>query len=515
MKNMHNDKDDSELKKRLQNYEEKPDDNLWRKIQSEISPDGDSVPLKDRLLNYTEDPDEFAWANVRSALDGQRTMDQFQWFNRFIAFFALIILFSPILEDNIYGSRKITFAGKGDHMITDSLIDKKIALEDNDRGVIESNKNALEKRVDLSDDVDKNINDVDKGVKNINSLGTNSSNTTNRSAKLKYGSMANTSTSKNLNALDFITEENYTDNKSVEIFHDTISPTSINSNLVELNAETSSNFSMNNDDSLVDTVHRSVSERSSSEALAFNNEIKKDSLTISKKQVQAKALLLKDTAITEHKPEEKKSLHKINIYALAMPTLGYQQIKPVKDDGILIESIGKVSAFSPKRLGIRMELGLEKNISSKVSVNFGLLYYQRKQTLAYTYLDSLHSVVTPIQGQPLAYEVSAPKQTGNFEYSIRNIGIVSGFNYIIKGEKFIQRLGIAAEFHKGLSQQRSYYVFGDVYYKVTYPVNKHVELIFQPTLNYALKVADHVDAPFTVKPYGLGLNFGICFKPGL
>lgn len=35
--------------------------------------------------------------------------------------------------------------------------------------------------------------------------------------------------------------------------------------------------------------------------------------------------------------------------------------------------------------------------------------------------------------------------------------------------------------------------------------------MLQPTFNYALKLDEQINAPFYVKPYGFGINFGLYF----
>jgi hypothetical protein len=77
---------------------------------------------------------------------------------------------------------------------------------------------------------------------------------------------------------------------------------------------------------------------------------------------------------------------------------------------------------------------------------------------------------------------------------------------------------LAAELHKGLSTPNKevntgqrFYLFGDVFYRIAYPVNNKLDLMFQPTINYALQLDERINAPFYVKPYGLGLNFGVYY----
>jgi hypothetical protein len=201
-----------------------------------------------------------------------------------------------------------------------------------------------------------------------------------------------------------------------------------------------------------------------------------------------------------------------------MPTFGYQHVSPLKDDNILIESIEKVSAFSTRRLGVRVELGFEKFITPRLALNAGVLYYQRKQTIGYLYRDTENFEIDPLYSDSLVYRVAMTQQTGTFEYELKNIGVLGGINYTLKGKRFVQKFGLAAEFHKGLmpvstevASGSQYYMFGNVYYRISYPLSKRFDVMLQPTLNYSLQTDERITAPFYVKPYGLGFNFGFYF----
>lgn len=211
--------------------------------------------------------------------------------------------------------------------------------------------------------------------------------------------------------------------------------------------------------------------------------------------------------------ETKKRESTSSFYFLAMPTLGYQQVSPVLNDGIIVESYERVASFSPRRLGVRVELGWEQKISPHLSVDLALLYFQRKQTIGYTYLDSVHYRVAPVDEAPLTYEISPEPLPGSFDYEVRNVGMLVGFNYTIKSGGFTQRLGVASELHKNLKRD-AFYLFGDAYYRLSYQVGPRVEFMVQPTFNYTLRLIDNLNAPFYVKPYGLGISLGAMVRVG-
>ncbi len=204
-----------------------------------------------------------------------------------------------------------------------------------------------------------------------------------------------------------------------------------------------------------------------------------------------------------------------------MPTFGYQELDPVKNDNVLVQSLQKVSAFSLSRLGIRAEVGWEKKISKHFAVDAGMLYYQRKQTIGYNYIDPSKNNVVSSDSMPFVYITRPNQLTKTFEYELKNIGIHAGLNYEIRVDKFNHRVGIGAELHKGFTKSdielppsNNFYLFGNVYYRISYRLSDRVDFIVQPTFNYSFKVADQLNTPFYVQPYGLGLSFGAYVKFG-
>ncbi|HYG03407.1 MAG TPA: hypothetical protein VD927_13240 [Chryseosolibacter sp.] len=220
----------------------------------------------------------------------------------------------------------------------------------------------------------------------------------------------------------------------------------------------------------------------------------------------------------EKKEEKPKRIRNHGLYALVMPTFGYQQVRPVDDDDIVIESIEKISLFSTKRLGIRAEVGYEHAISKRLSANAGVFYYQRKQTIAYGYRDPRRVEVVPIEGQPWSYQVKQELLSSTFEYEVKNIGLTAGINYTIKSKVLHQKLGTGVEIHKAMSSSGEIngtnraFIFANAYYRISYPVAPSIDIMIQPTLNYSIQLDERLDAPFYVKPYGLGLNFGAYIK---
>lgn len=221
---------------------------------------------------------------------------------------------------------------------------------------------------------------------------------------------------------------------------------------------------------------------------------------------------------------DKIKVRKGSLYFLAMPTFGYNRIEPNKGDNIIIESVKRVPHFSMKRLGVRLEAGFEYPVSGRVSLSGGVLYYQRKQTLNYTekVVDSVNVTSFGENGFDLDPQYSYVPRT--FEYEVRNIGVHAGMNYLLAKGKFVHSLGTGIEFQRSvkktddatetarLGEQPPVFLFYNLFYRLQYPAEGKFRAIFQPTLNYSFYVNDNTNAPFYIKPYGLGLNIGVSYK---
>jgi hypothetical protein len=231
----------------------------------------------------------------------------------------------------------------------------------------------------------------------------------------------------------------------------------------------------------------------------------------------------KAVASKEDENRKQNSNRKLSLYFTAMPTLGYQRIEANQNDNVFVESISKVSNFSTKRLGVRAEIGAEYALTRKFRVFGGVLYYQRKQTINYVERVPVNDIVENPVDTVVVIRPEFTSQERTFEYELRNLGVQLGVNYILKEKKFLHTIGTGIEFHKALNklpadQQElgfhsnpSTFVFANVYYRLQYPAQGRLRGVFQPTFNYSLYLNQDMNAPFFVKPYGLGLNVGLTY----
>ena len=255
------------------------------------------------------------------------------------------------------------------------------------------------------------------------------------------------------------------------------------------------------------------------------NEIENTTNPGVEKTVEAKAIMKAakgDEGKTVIKEKEKKQ-NRFSIYFTIMPTFGYQRINSNSSDDIIIESVKRISTFSMDRLGVRAELGVEDPLTQRIKVFGGLVYYQRKQTINYTQKQVDY---TEVSEGPDGQIIVVPQFTyveKSFEYELKNLGVQIGVSYELSRKKLLQTVGSGFEFHMALNKLESSqvpeftnnpsaYVFYNLYYRLQYPAEGRLRAVFQPTLNYSFYINQNLNAPFYVKPYGLGLNLGFTYN---
>jgi hypothetical protein len=481
MNDMLDDIPDENLRDKLRQYHEEPEPDLWNRISTELRPDESTVA--DRLKNYSDEPADFVWTAVHRELRQQRVAEAMFATGQVVATIAFLLLMFPLYL-------AITEEAQATHNVTTSLatpLDRDSTASNNPRTGLQ--------RIDRSEhtlppDGKQNTPEA-KGI----SKGKSKGDIARLDERLEPESHVSQS----------VVEEPGIFNNGDHLSIDASGPDAIvTTQTIVLAKDDSSSTQLSHDN------HIASSEPISRETLKAD--------TILKAKTDTVEVLEAVNAGEQNNDDSEKSLRKARIYLLAMPTFGFQEVKPVTNDDIFIQSIDKVSAFSTRRLGVRVEAGLEKQLTGRISVSVGMLYFQRKQTISYQYTDSENFEVTLASDDSLIFNVEQPVMSSVFEYQLKNLGLSAGLNYSLKRNRFGHKIGLAAEIHKPLASTNAesptdakLYLFGNAYYRFSYRLSERFDALFQPTFNYALQVDQRVNAPFYVKPYGIGLNFGLYY----
>jgi hypothetical protein len=620
MKDMLDDIPDDQLRSRLQNFKEEPDERVWQNLQGSMK--NESTSLTDRLQRYHEEPDEAAWKNISAGVRLQRLSVRFENIAAVISVVALVLLLYPAVNNDrehqkatahdeisaeavdllAQNRRKakdenlssIDTRRDGDNNTTDA--DKEIKVDDENNEKIlpadlkngsivtpveklnqkatKDNSSTIVKQENLQQvlkpnrEVRENLRLLRSRTSSIDTtkLDLNSHSIVQQDKQNEQALNANEKAAENLILVQSATSEIDTTESSVNsnpIVHQNepvqqvlnanqqgravknsivsdsasaVDPAEFTVNRItsieidealttvspnEISVNNSLNPALQPNDPSIALLDSTNGKSKKAEVSNTTVGIKPEELpsvmfttkTDSLKQLTKLAKTNVASPLKGKKQNDKKRTTRNNgLYALLMPTLGYQQIKPLEDDDIFIQSVERLSAFSPKRLGIRGEAGYDRSIGSKWGMHIGVLYYQRKQTISYYYNQSSEVEVVKLPGDTLAYAVEPTTLFSSYEYQVKNLGVLLGINYNIEGNRFTQKIGVSGELHKPVSANGdAMYLFANVYYRIAHKLSDRFDLMIQPTFNYALQVDSRVTAPFYVKPYGLGLNFGVYY----
>lgn len=222
--------------------------------------------------------------------------------------------------------------------------------------------------------------------------------------------------------------------------------------------------------------------------------------------------------ITHVKNKKSFEERKFTLYFQGMPTLNYNRYEANSRDNQLISDIKKLPSISLDRIGIRLETGLMFDLSPRVNVFGGILFLKQNQVISYitNEVDSLSGVQ---QGDDVVIVPHYSNEEYKYSYGLINIGAQLGLTYKINSERFNMAIGTGVELHKSIKHKADEgfempdkYLFYNIFYRIEYPKEKRFRFMAQPTFNYSINLTKKLDAPFFVKPYGLGLNLGFVIK---
>ena len=222
-----------------------------------------------------------------------------------------------------------------------------------------------------------------------------------------------------------------------------------------------------------------------------------------------------DTVKTESNKKERKR-RGVVLYAMIGPSLSYHGVNPLRNDELVITKLISPTVLSKQRLGINVDVGLQKSLSDLWEIYGGLSYRGQNQTITYEYISPTSFETEVIPGSN-SYLVKPIKQSESFEYSIRNVGAQVGGIYKLNGKKLMQKVGFGFSYEHGLSKlktergydnSKSTYLNGVLFYRSEYQINSQTSFIIQPSFTQSLFVDENMNEPLKVRPYYIQMSFG-------
>lgn len=232
-------------------------------------------------------------------------------------------------------------------------------------------------------------------------------------------------------------------------------------------------------------------------------------------------------SISDSRPEKKeeqqqkkrsKKFHPA-VYFTLSPSLAYQKIVPVKNDAINVTELKSDGIFASNRMGLAIDGGFQLPLTKTIEVYAGLSYYQQNQSITYKYSTG---TVEEIEGHPDEdYIIKPGIKQREFSYAMRNAGISAGFLYRLKTDKLMHKIGAGLQYQKGFlragesdtySNRSSNYFNYQLLYRLELAVNPRTNFYIQPSFTHAIHASESLNEPFTLKPYRAAIGIGMIYR---
>ncbi|MDN5203011.1 hypothetical protein QQ008_16595 [Fulvivirgaceae bacterium BMA10] len=227
----------------------------------------------------------------------------------------------------------------------------------------------------------------------------------------------------------------------------------------------------------------------------------------------------------EESPVVPQPIKRHSLFLDVSPILTYSQIKPNKSDDILVRNFNTPSDLSFKRLGYRLSLGYEKVLTSRITLRGGITYYGLKYALNYVTQGSRPDSINLLSASEntAQYQVFTQQTEERISKRYGSMGLSASLKYHLKGEKFRHFIVFGMDYQRMLrynefikeNENNQFLTPNQIYinagYKIERDIGKRILLKFQPNLSYSLLANKNTAATFDLKPFGIGVGFGISY----
>lgn len=203
-----------------------------------------------------------------------------------------------------------------------------------------------------------------------------------------------------------------------------------------------------------------------------------------------------------------------NVYLSIMPLYTYFSIRAQNTQNRYVENIKTAGSLSSQRIGWLLQSGFEKPLSERIYWRIGLSLAQQSRQLSYhlrtsdidsvsvSRLDTQSVTLTPVYRR----EFVRSNQPWHFA------GVRTSMMYLLHRGSTEHFLVFGGEAGAKISGKASFNAFLNVGYGLSQPLGDGITLRVEPTLNYAL--TSHIDEAqhLKLRPYTVGINFGLVWK---
>lgn len=209
----------------------------------------------------------------------------------------------------------------------------------------------------------------------------------------------------------------------------------------------------------------------------------------------------------------------IRLYVALSPSLSFQEITPLANDGFVVERFSSRPFLSADRLGVSIHAGTQLRVGRRLEIYGGLSAYRQSQTLVYQYLSDAPAMLN--QRENFDYAVSPTMTEQSVRFAMLNLGAEAGVLYYLRGERLTQKAGAGLAWSHGTRRsgvgetyrnETSQYLLYQLLYRSEYTLSNSLCFFVQPFYQHSLISAEDLKAPFKTKPYRVGLSVGLFFS---
>jgi len=206
------------------------------------------------------------------------------------------------------------------------------------------------------------------------------------------------------------------------------------------------------------------------------------------------------------------------VYGLFTPSLTFHQVSPTSSDEKTFLRMNSPGVLSGERLSFSFEGGAQVYLSKRLAAFAGLTYYQQAIDISLEQLEGgTHSTAGRGSGD---FSFVPNTVTTTINYSIHNVGVVSGLSYVVSTGKILHQLGGAIQYEFGVGKSSSevtrkpssHFFNFRIFYRAEYGINERISIFVQPTFSRTLTGDELLDRAVDVKQSRAGIGFGILYR---
>lgn len=201
----------------------------------------------------------------------------------------------------------------------------------------------------------------------------------------------------------------------------------------------------------------------------------------------------------------------VRYYLSLMPLYGYQSIRTQSTENALVENLSTASSLSAERIGWRLQTGIETPLSTRLRGRVGLALTQQSRQISYQVRTTQVEQVAIVEqnAQSVTLVPTYRRTSQNLTQPWFFAGARTNVMYSLSGESFEHFLTVGAEVGAKISGKARFNSFLNLGYGFSQSLGQGITLRVEPTLNYAL--TSHLDEAqhLRIRPYSVGINFGL------